>query len=194
MIEFAVTYLSEWRHSTEVFGHNVSGDNLNRWFEILECSKYWKESKILVNSTITAVIWQINNWCDIQLRLYQNNYIANILTGYCLMNNWDYDDKIWWIYTWCGLICFSVIFGITEWELKSWLTELWYSDIYELDPYRRCVVHTIVITMNICNNRLDSFLHFLLFVIQGVSADIVIKLGRYVIDWLNNLCTLVYLC
>jgi len=118
--------IGEWSHSTEVFGWNVGGDDLNckrnLWFEIPKCcSKYWEEFEILENSVITAVIRRISNWCDIQLRLYRNNYTVNILTGYCSSYEYLIDEQLslWWYdLMWCKLICFLMRCRSIEWELK----------------------------------------------------------------------------
>ena len=75
---------------------------------------------------------------------------------------------------WCRLIRFSKIFGSIKWELESLVTELWYSDMCELDTYRRWVKHTIVTTMNI---QQQQAWFFLILVIQGGAADIV-TIGR----------------
>ena len=128
--------IRDWHLSTEGFGQNVGGDELNwkrnLWLEIPECySEYYEEFEILENSVITAFIRRFSNWCDIQLWLYQNNDIVNILTGYCRSHEYliDVQLSLWWYdlvnfyILWCRLIYFSKIFGSIEWELESQITE-----------------------------------------------------------------------
>jgi len=72
----------------------------------------FEEFEILVNSVITAVIWQISNF-DV---IFNCSCIGTIISwtywqdtadpmSIWLMYNWVY-DMIWCIYTWCDVVSF----------------------------------------------------------------------------------------